>query len=69
MTVKEIYEYYPNSVFFIRGFGKGYPTRRYPEEFSTRELKKLASKQVISIEGAGFRYGSNTITIRVEEEK
>ena len=73
MTVKEMYEYYPNSVFFIRGFGEGYPMRSYPSDFTTREKKKLANMEVETareLDGKNYfyRYGSNTIVITVKEE-
>lgn len=73
MTVKEMYEYYPNSTFFVQGFG-GYPMRHYPSEFTTRERKKLANMEVKTareIDGKGYfyRYGSNTIVVTVERGK
>ncbi len=50
MTVKELYRMCRGHL-FIRGYGSGYPVREYPKEFTTRELKDLANKEVMSIRG------------------
>lgn len=73
MTVKEMYELYPNSTFFIRGFGEGYPMKSYPHDFSTKERKKLANMEVetareMNGESYFYRYGSNTIVLTVKED-
>ena len=46
MTVREIYQSFPDSVVLVRGFGDGYPVREYPREFSRGEVRKLNEMEV-----------------------